>query len=331
MLYGMAEPIHEALRRLGSGPRLHAGRRARARHGVPRAAAAGEHVERVLPAPPASRGNSQSRSCCRSPAPSRIVRRAAPPADATEPGRSSTSRAVEPRPLPTRRERAPMEVVAGGRAAPRRRPRVIDGEQSTQGDDRLGRPDPSPSRDRRRRRRDAEVDAAVAAAAGVAALAGDTAAPSGPSCSGRPSGCGAARRAGGAGGLRGGQAVARGRRRRRRGDRLLRVLRPRCCGSPAARRVVRPARTTATSTSRAASRSSAPWNFPLAILTGMTTAALVTGNTVILKPAEQSPDHRRKLMEVFDGGRPAAGRGALPPRASARRSARRWSSTPTSR
>ncbi len=32
-----------------------------------------------------------------------------------------------------------------------------------------------------------------------------------------------------------------------------------------------------------------PWNFPLAIPTGMTVAALVTGNTVILKPAEQSP------------------------------------------
>lgn len=32
----------------------------------------------------------------------------------------------------------------------------------------------------------------------------------------------------------------------------------------------------------------APWNFPLAILTGMTTAALVTGNPTILKPAEQS-------------------------------------------
>ena len=32
----------------------------------------------------------------------------------------------------------------------------------------------------------------------------------------------------------------------------------------------------------------APWNFPLAILCGMTTAALVTGNTVVIKPAEQS-------------------------------------------
>jgi RHH-type proline utilization regulon transcriptional repressor/proline dehydrogenase/delta 1-pyrroline-5-carboxylate dehydrogenase len=32
----------------------------------------------------------------------------------------------------------------------------------------------------------------------------------------------------------------------------------------------------------------APWNFPLAILAGMTVASLVTGNSVILKPAEQT-------------------------------------------
>lgn len=32
----------------------------------------------------------------------------------------------------------------------------------------------------------------------------------------------------------------------------------------------------------------APWNFPLAILTGQVAAALVTGNTVVFKPAEQS-------------------------------------------
>jgi RHH-type proline utilization regulon transcriptional repressor/proline dehydrogenase/delta 1-pyrroline-5-carboxylate dehydrogenase len=43
----------------------------------------------------------------------------------------------------------------------------------------------------------------------------------------------------------------------------------------------------------------APWNFPLAILTGMTTAALVTGNTVVMKPAEQSSVIAAKLMEVF--------------------------------
>ncbi len=44
----------------------------------------------------------------------------------------------------------------------------------------------------------------------------------------------------------------------------------------------------------------APWNFPLAILTGMVTAALVTGNTVIMKPAEQSAIIASKLMEMFE-------------------------------
>jgi RHH-type proline utilization regulon transcriptional repressor/proline dehydrogenase/delta 1-pyrroline-5-carboxylate dehydrogenase len=42
-----------------------------------------------------------------------------------------------------------------------------------------------------------------------------------------------------------------------------------------------------------------PWNFPLAILCGMTTAALVTGNPVVMKPAEQSSVIGAKLMEVF--------------------------------
>ena len=32
-----------------------------------------------------------------------------------------------------------------------------------------------------------------------------------------------------------------------------------------------------------------PWNFPLAIAVGMTTAAIVTGNTVVLKPSSDSP------------------------------------------
>jgi len=43
----------------------------------------------------------------------------------------------------------------------------------------------------------------------------------------------------------------------------------------------------------------APWNFPLAILTGMTAAALATGNTVVMKPAEQTPVVAAKLMEIF--------------------------------
>ncbi|MDP9191172.1 MAG: L-glutamate gamma-semialdehyde dehydrogenase [Acidobacteriota bacterium] len=32
-----------------------------------------------------------------------------------------------------------------------------------------------------------------------------------------------------------------------------------------------------------------PWNFPLAIMAGMTTAAVVTGNTVVLKPSSDAP------------------------------------------
>ncbi len=49
----------------------------------------------------------------------------------------------------------------------------------------------------------------------------------------------------------------------------------------------------------------APWNFPLAILTGMTVAALVSGNTVIMKPAEQSSVIAAKLMEIArDAGIP---------------------------
>ncbi len=40
----------------------------------------------------------------------------------------------------------------------------------------------------------------------------------------------------------------------------------------------------------------APWNFPLAILCGMATAALVAGNTVVMKPAEQTPAIAAMLM-----------------------------------
>jgi RHH-type proline utilization regulon transcriptional repressor/proline dehydrogenase/delta 1-pyrroline-5-carboxylate dehydrogenase len=44
----------------------------------------------------------------------------------------------------------------------------------------------------------------------------------------------------------------------------------------------------------------APWNFPMAILCGMTTAALVTGNTAVMKPAEQSSVIAAKLMEIYE-------------------------------
>jgi RHH-type proline utilization regulon transcriptional repressor/proline dehydrogenase/delta 1-pyrroline-5-carboxylate dehydrogenase len=43
----------------------------------------------------------------------------------------------------------------------------------------------------------------------------------------------------------------------------------------------------------------APWNFPLAILTGMTAAALATGNCALMKPAEQSPMMAVHLLEIL--------------------------------
>ncbi len=59
----------------------------------------------------------------------------------------------------------------------------------------------------------------------------------------------------------------------------------------------------------------APWNFPLAILAGMTTAALVTGNTVVMKPAEQSSLVALRLHEILlAAGVPAAALGFLPGR-----------------
>ncbi|HYL78785.1 MAG TPA: L-glutamate gamma-semialdehyde dehydrogenase [Bryobacteraceae bacterium] len=42
-----------------------------------------------------------------------------------------------------------------------------------------------------------------------------------------------------------------------------------------------------------------PWNFPLAIMTGMTTAALVAGNTVIIKPSSDTPTIAAKFAEVL--------------------------------
>jgi len=43
-----------------------------------------------------------------------------------------------------------------------------------------------------------------------------------------------------------------------------------------------------------------PWNFPLAILTGMSSAAIVTGNCVLLKPASDSPTIGHKFVEVME-------------------------------
>lgn len=49
-----------------------------------------------------------------------------------------------------------------------------------------------------------------------------------------------------------------------------------------------------------------PWNFPLAIMAGMTTAAVVTGNTVVLKPSSDSPWIAYRFFELLEeSGMPA--------------------------
>jgi 1-pyrroline-5-carboxylate dehydrogenase len=49
-----------------------------------------------------------------------------------------------------------------------------------------------------------------------------------------------------------------------------------------------------------------PWNFPLAILAGMTTAAMVAGNTVVLKPSSDAPGIGYQFMKLMqDAGMPA--------------------------
>ncbi len=49
-----------------------------------------------------------------------------------------------------------------------------------------------------------------------------------------------------------------------------------------------------------------PWNFPLAIMAGMTMAAVVAGNTVVLKPSSDSPTIAAKFVELIEeAGLPA--------------------------
>jgi len=56
-----------------------------------------------------------------------------------------------------------------------------------------------------------------------------------------------------------------------------------------------------------------PWNFPCAILAGMTSAAIVAGNTVVLKPASPSPIIGYKFAEIMErAGLPAGVLNFLP-------------------
>ncbi len=43
-----------------------------------------------------------------------------------------------------------------------------------------------------------------------------------------------------------------------------------------------------------------PWNFPCAIMAGMTVASIVCGNTVVLKPSSDSPTIAAKFMELLE-------------------------------
>ena len=68
----------------------------------------------------------------------------------------------------------------------------------------------------------------------------------------------------------------------------------------------------------------APWNFPLAILTGMTSAALVAGNAVVLKPAGPTPVLGAQLARILRAaGAPRHGQPAERRRRPDRRGARR--------
>jgi len=73
-----------------------------------------------------------------------------------------------------------------------------------------------------------------------------------------------------------------------------------------------------------------PWNFPLAICAGMTTAALATGNTAIVKPSTQTRGIAKLMCEIlWEAGVPddvlPTCCGSCP--APAAWSARRWSTT----
>ena len=43
-----------------------------------------------------------------------------------------------------------------------------------------------------------------------------------------------------------------------------------------------------------------PWNFPLAIMAGMTVAAVVTGNTVVLKPSPDAPTIAARFVQLME-------------------------------
>jgi RHH-type proline utilization regulon transcriptional repressor/proline dehydrogenase/delta 1-pyrroline-5-carboxylate dehydrogenase len=111
-----------------------------------------------------------------------------------------------------------------------------------------------------------------------------------------------------AAGARSRQDLGRCRVRGARGDRLPALLRG--AGRDAAAPQTLPGPTGESNTLRLCGRGAwvciSPWNFPLAIFTGQVAAALVTGNTVLAKPAEQTPAIARRSRRAAACGRRAA-------------------------
>ena len=68
-----------------------------------------------------------------------------------------------------------------------------------------------------------------------------------------------------------------------------------------------------------------PWNFPMAIPSWKAMPALVTGNTVVIKPAEDTPLSTYNLMQALERSRPAARRDERGIRRRPRTPARRFS------
>ena len=110
-------------------------------------------------------------------------------------------------------------------------------------------------------------------------------------------------------GLRSRQDLARSRGRRHRSHRLLRILRPRDAapGGPQPLVQLPGERDEMLYIPLGVGIVIPPWNFPLAILAGMTVASLVAGNTVIIKPSSETPTIAAKFAEVLlEAGFPEA-------------------------
>ena len=348
MLYGMAEPMHAAIRRLGLRLRVYApvGELVPG-HGLPRAPAAREHVERVLRPPPLRRGPRRSTTSSRrrtsTQLPARPSLPARPPTDPDDPA------PYEPEPVREwRRADGPGRVRRRRRARrPSLRRRSTCPRSSTASGSRtaaridVGRPRPRSTASSPDRRRAPPPTPTRAVAAAV-------------------------RRGGARGGAR---PVAERAAVLFRAAEWLRARRDELAalevfeagkpwdqadgdvceaidfceyygremlrldaggGERCSRRRAR--RTASCYQGKGVDRrSSRPWNFPLAIPTGMTVAALVAGNPVILKPAEQTPAIAWKLVEALDAtpalpdgvravpARPRRGRRRPPRRAPRRR------------